>query len=91
MFSLALLSQGQAFCTQVFDHWSIVPGDPLDRNIILHPLEPSPPQHLAREFMVRGRGSRYAVKSSLIIGLFGCVSGESEGVRSCCGAIGIVV
>ena len=24
-------TQGQAFCTQVFDHWSIVPGDPLDR------------------------------------------------------------
>eukprot|EP00611_Tribonema_gayanum_P025099 TRINITY_DN5655_c0_g1_i1.p1 TRINITY_DN5655_c0_g1~~TRINITY_DN5655_c0_g1_i1.p1 ORF type:complete len:740 (+),score=311.79 TRINITY_DN5655_c0_g1_i1:425-2644(+) len=48
-------TQGQAFCTQVFDHWSIVPGDPLDRNIVLHPLEPSPPQHLARDFMVKTR------------------------------------
>ncbi|CAM9690506.1 unnamed protein product [Choristocarpus tenellus] len=47
--------QGQAFCTQVFDHWNIVPGDPLDRTIILHPLEPSPLQHLAREFMVKTR------------------------------------
>jgi hypothetical protein len=26
-----------------------------NRNIILHPLEPSPPQHLAREFMVKTR------------------------------------
>ncbi|CAM9399052.1 unnamed protein product [Ectocarpus sp. 4 AP-2014] len=52
---LRAYTQGQAFCTQVFDHWSIVPGDPLDRNIILHPLEPSPPQHLAREFMVKTR------------------------------------
>jgi hypothetical protein len=39
----------------VFDHWSIVPGDPLDRSIVLHPLEPSPPPHLAREFMVKTR------------------------------------
>lgn len=31
-------SLGQAFCQQVFDHWSVVPGDPLDRNVILHLL-----------------------------------------------------
>ncbi|CAM9466000.1 unnamed protein product [Chrysoparadoxa australica] len=48
-------TQGQAFCSQVFDHWSIVPGDPLDKSIVLHPLEPSPPPHLAREFMVKTR------------------------------------
>lgn len=48
-------TQGQAFCQQVFDHWSVVPGDPLDRNIILHPLEPSPPPALARDFMVKTR------------------------------------
>eukprot|EP00640_Fibrocapsa_japonica_P000517 CAMPEP_0113940842 /NCGR_PEP_ID=MMETSP1339-20121228/6886_1 /TAXON_ID=94617 /ORGANISM="Fibrocapsa japonica" /LENGTH=1009 /DNA_ID=CAMNT_0000944805 /DNA_START=44 /DNA_END=3073 /DNA_ORIENTATION=- /assembly_acc=CAM_ASM_000762 len=52
---LRAYTQGQAFCTQVFDHWSIVPGDPLDRSIVLHPLEPSPPPHLAREFMVKTR------------------------------------
>ena len=46
-------TQGQAFCQQVFDHWAVVPGDPLDRNVILHPLEPSPPQALARDFMVK--------------------------------------
>jgi U5 small nuclear ribonucleoprotein component len=39
----------------VFDHWSVVPGDPLDRNVILHPLEPSPPPALARDFMVKTR------------------------------------
>lgn len=32
-----------------------VPGDPLDRQIILHPLEPSPTHALAREFMVKTR------------------------------------
>jgi len=35
-------TQGQAFCLQVFDHWAIVPGDPLDKSIVLRPLEPPP-------------------------------------------------
>ena len=39
----------------VFDHWAVVPGDPLDRNVILHPLEPSPPLALARDFMIKTR------------------------------------
>lgn len=46
---------GQAFCQQVFDHWAVVPGDPLDKNVILHPLEPSPPLALARDFMIKTR------------------------------------
>jgi len=48
-------TQGQAFGLSVFDHWAIVPGDPLDKTIQLRPLEPSPPPHLAREFMVKTR------------------------------------
>ncbi|KAL9248710.1 110 kDa U5 small nuclear ribonucleoprotein component CLO-like protein [Drosera capensis] len=48
-------TQGQAFCLSVFDHWAIVPGDPLDKSIVLRPLEPAPIQHLAREFMVKTR------------------------------------
>jgi U5 small nuclear ribonucleoprotein component len=48
-------TQGQAFCQSYFDHWAVVPGDPLDRTIQLRPLEPSPVQHLAREFMVKTR------------------------------------
>lgn len=48
-------TQGQAFCLSVFDHWSIVPGDPLDKSVVLRPLEPAPVQHLAREFMVKTR------------------------------------
>nr|CAG8605291.1 4651_t:CDS:10 [Entrophospora candida] len=48
-------TQGQAFCQQMFDHWQIVPGDPLDKSIVLKPLEPSPAQHLARDFMVKTR------------------------------------
>jgi U5 small nuclear ribonucleoprotein component len=48
-------TQGQAFCQQVFDHWQIVPGDPLDKSIVLRPLEPSPALHLARDFMIKTR------------------------------------
>ncbi|KYR01100.1 U5 small nuclear ribonucleoprotein subunit [Tieghemostelium lacteum] len=48
-------TQGQAFCTATFDQWRIVPGDPLDRNIKLKPLEPSPSQHLARELLIKTR------------------------------------
>eukprot|EP01101_Sappina_pedata_P011403 TRINITY_DN7677_c0_g1_i1.p1 TRINITY_DN7677_c0_g1~~TRINITY_DN7677_c0_g1_i1.p1 ORF type:complete len:978 (+),score=435.62 TRINITY_DN7677_c0_g1_i1:64-2997(+) len=48
-------TQGQAFCQSSFDHWAIVPGDPLDKSVNLRPLEPSPAPHLAREFMVKTR------------------------------------
>ena len=48
-------TQGQAFCLSIFDHYAIVPGDPLDKNIALRPLEPQPVPHLAREFMVKTR------------------------------------
>lgn len=48
-------TQGQAFCLSVFDHWQVVPGDPLDKSIVLRPLEPAPANALAREFMVKTR------------------------------------
>lgn len=48
-------TQGQAFCLSVFHHWQIVPGDPLDKSIVIRPLEPQPPTHLAREFMIKTR------------------------------------
>lgn len=52
---LRTFTQGQAMCFATFDHWAVVPGNPLDRSIVLHPLEPSPVQHLAREIMVKTR------------------------------------
>jgi len=48
-------TQGQAFCLSVFHHWQIVPGDPLDKSIMIRPLEPQPATHLAREFMIKTR------------------------------------
>ncbi|CAE7221295.1 EFTUD2 [Symbiodinium sp. CCMP2592] len=48
-------TSGQAMCQTFFDHWEHVPGDPLDRSILLRPLEPAPAPHLAREFMLKMR------------------------------------
>jgi len=35
--------------------FQIVPGDPLDKSIVIRPLEPQPAPHLAREFMIKTR------------------------------------
>jgi len=48
-------TQGQAFNLSYFDHWELVPGDPLDKSTVLRPLEPAPIDALAREFMVKTR------------------------------------
>jgi 116 kDa U5 small nuclear ribonucleoprotein component len=48
-------TQGQAFPQARFDHWAVVPGDPLDRTVVLRPLEPAPPAALARELLVKTR------------------------------------
>lgn len=48
-------TQGQAFSLSVFHHWQIVPGDPLDKSIVIRPLESQPVNHLAREFMIKTR------------------------------------
>ncbi|KAJ1514196.1 U5 small nuclear ribonucleoprotein component [Coelomomyces lativittatus] len=48
-------TQGQAFSQHMFDHDRIVPGDPVDKSIVLRPLEPAPTSHLARDFMIKTR------------------------------------
>lgn len=63
-------TQGQAFCLSVFDHWAIVPGDPLDKNIVLRPLEPAPIQHLAREFMVKTRRRKVCILGSQVFAAY---------------------
>ena len=52
---LRTYTQGQAMVHTVFDHWAVVPGNPLDKSILLHPLEPSPPHVLARELLLKTR------------------------------------
>jgi len=48
-------TRGQAFSSQIFDHWSIVPGDPLDLSMTLNPLEPASGQALARDLVLKTR------------------------------------
>lgn len=48
-------TQGQAFVSLVFDKWSVVPGDPLDKEIKLRALEPANAQALARDFTLKTR------------------------------------
>ncbi|KAF9245659.1 Calreticulin family-domain-containing protein [Melanogaster broomeanus] len=67
---LRTATQGQAFCSQVFDHWSIVPGDPTDLSIKLRPLEPASGQALARDLVLKtrrrkGLGDQIAVSKYL--------------------------
>lgn len=47
-----------SFClcpSDIFIHKQIVPGDPLDKSIVIRPLEAQPAPHLAREFMMKTR------------------------------------
>ena len=55
---LRTYTSGMAFCVCVFDQWALVPGDPLDKKIVLRPLEPSPAPALARDFMVKTRNRK---------------------------------
>ncbi|KAI9359322.1 P-loop containing nucleoside triphosphate hydrolase protein [Zopfochytrium polystomum] len=62
-------TQGQAFCQMAFERWDVVPGDPLDKNIVLRPLEPGVGQALARDFMVKTR-RRKGLSEDVGIGRF---------------------
>ncbi|KAI5780656.1 P-loop containing nucleoside triphosphate hydrolase protein [Peziza echinospora] len=48
-------TQGQAFVNLVFDKWAVVPGDPLDREVKLRPLEPAGIREMARDLVVKTR------------------------------------
>ena len=54
--TVRLHTGGQAFGMSWFDHWAIVPGDPLDQHAPLPaPLEPASHQYLARDFLLKTR------------------------------------
>ncbi|KAI0008164.1 P-loop containing nucleoside triphosphate hydrolase protein [Xylariaceae sp. FL0662B] len=48
-------TQGQAMVSLVFDKWQKVPGDPLDRDVVLRPLQPADAQATARDFVLKTR------------------------------------
>lgn len=47
----------------------IVPGDPLDKSIVIRPLEPQPAPHLAREFMIKTRRRKVRLQGTRIHGI----------------------
>ncbi|QSL64146.1 hypothetical protein MERGE_000301 [Pneumocystis wakefieldiae] len=59
-------TQGQAFCQQIFDHWQVVPGDPLDKTCVLQLFEPSSGQSLARDFMLKTRRRKGLVEDVVV-------------------------
>lgn len=52
---LRIHTQGQAKVSLVFERWSVVPGDPLDKDVKLKPLEMASAQALARDFVLKTR------------------------------------
>ena len=66
---LRTATQGVAMCLQTFDHWAVVPGNPLDASIQIKPLEPSPPFALARDFMLKTR-RRKGLSEDIVLSKF---------------------
>ena len=52
---LQIAASGKCDVSLVFERWSVVPGDPLDREVVLRPLQPAPPLALARDFVLKTR------------------------------------
>ncbi|PHH60567.1 hypothetical protein CDD81_1539 [Ophiocordyceps australis] len=52
---LRIKTQGASMVSMVFDSWSIVPGDPLDKEQVLRPLQPATTQATARDFVLKTR------------------------------------
>ncbi|KAM3431212.1 hypothetical protein NHJ13734_007391 [Beauveria thailandica] len=52
---LRIRTQGSSMVSMVFDSWSVVPGDPLDREQVVPPLQPASAQATARDFVLKTR------------------------------------
>lgn len=66
---LRIHTQGRATMSLVFDRWSLVPGDPLDKDIKLRPLEPANAQATARDFVLKTR-RRKGLAEDISVGRF---------------------
>ncbi|KAK4550106.1 hypothetical protein LTR36_003073 [Oleoguttula mirabilis] len=66
---LRIHTQGQATVSLVFDRWQTVPGDPLDKEVKLRPLEPASAQATARDFVLKTR-RRKGLSEDVSVGKF---------------------
>lgn len=63
-YSCHLLFLSLFFTMTIMFVFQIVPGDPLDKSIVIRPLEPQPAPHLAREFMIKTRRRKVSLLST---------------------------
>ena len=66
---LRIHTQGAVTLSLVFDRWSVVPGDPLDKSIKSRPLEPASAQATARDFVLKTR-RRKGLSEDVTVGKF---------------------
>ncbi|KAI0473975.1 P-loop containing nucleoside triphosphate hydrolase protein [Xylariaceae sp. FL0804] len=52
---LRIRTKGKAMASLVFEKWQKVPGDPLDKDVVLRPLQPADAQATARDFVLKTR------------------------------------
>ncbi|TDZ20517.1 Pre-mRNA-splicing factor cwf10 [Colletotrichum orbiculare MAFF 240422] len=52
---LRINTKGMAMVSLTFDSWSIIPGDPLDKEVVIRPLQPASAQATARDFVLKTR------------------------------------
>ena len=62
-------TQGQAMVSLVFDRWSVVPGDPLDKEAKTRPLEMAGAGATARDFVLKTR-RRKGLSEDVSVGKF---------------------
>jgi len=66
---LKIHTQGAVTLSLVFDRWSVVPGDPLDKSIKLRALDPASAQATARDFVLKTR-RRKGLSEDVTVGKF---------------------
>ncbi|KAK2784750.1 hypothetical protein FQN53_008306 [Emmonsiellopsis sp. PD_33] len=66
---LRIHTQGQANVALVFDKWSVVPGDPLDKSVKTRPLDMAAAMGTARDFVLKTR-RRKGLAEDVSVGKF---------------------
>jgi 116 kDa U5 small nuclear ribonucleoprotein component len=66
---LRITTAGKVAVALVFDRWSVVPGDPLDRDIVQRPLQQASAQATARDFVLKTR-RRKGLSEDVSVGKF---------------------
>ncbi|SPO02282.1 probable ribosomal elongation factor EF-2 [Cephalotrichum gorgonifer] len=66
---LRIKTQGAAMVSLSFDNWNVVPGDPLDKGVVVRPLQAASVQATARDFVLKTR-RRKGLSDDVSVGTF---------------------